>query len=138
MPVLREPQNPSNLMDSSKLSVKLFLSTPAPAPEGIVPVFHSWIQQKAVADHLLIDVADYAHVQNGPGTVLVADEGNFHLDHTGGRSGLLYIRKRPIEGNLEEKIHTVVRIAIDAAVRLESAPALDGLKFKTDEFQFRI
>ena len=41
----------------------------------------------AVPDHLLIDVADYAHVPNGPGTVLVAHEANIHIDRTTAGSG---------------------------------------------------
>ena len=58
-------------MDSSKLIFKLFLENPdAVKPGEFVPVFHSLIQQKAVPDHLLIDVADYEHVPNTPDAIV--------------------------------------------------------------------
>ena len=65
-------------MESSKFSVKFFVQDPSTIGEitDLVPLFHSWIQTHALADHLLIDVADYAHVHNGPGIVLVSEEAN--------------------------------------------------------------
>ena len=42
-------------MDSHKLIVKFFADDPAPVPLAeFVPVFHGFIQQKALPDHLLI------------------------------------------------------------------------------------
>ena len=127
-------------MDSSKLAFKLFLENPsALAPGEIVPVFHNLIQQKAVPDHLLIDVADYEHVPNGPGSLLVSHEANIHLDDGGGRRGLLYIRKQPIAGDLPERIRQVLRYTLEVAHKLEQHPSLAGrVKFKTDELVFRI
>src|SRR5258707_522581 len=68
-------------MTSHKIAVKFFIENPAaPAGSELVPVFHSWIQTHAVADHLPIDVADYQHVKDGPGTLLITHEANFSLD----------------------------------------------------------
>ena len=55
-------------MDSSKLYIKFHLdpSSPAIKTADIVPVFHSWIQLHRIPDHLLIDVADYAHLRMDP------------------------------------------------------------------------
>src|SRR5258706_13193320 len=80
-------------MDSSKLAVKFF-ATDASAlhAEVFVPIFHKWIQTRALPDHLLIDVADYKHVPAGPGTVLVAHEANLSIDQADNRLGLLYAR----------------------------------------------
>lgn len=130
-------------MDSSKLSIKLYAregQDPSVFDAGvIVPVFHSWIQARAVPDHLLIDVADYAHVPDGPGTVLVSHEANFSTDRTEGRPGLLYVRKQPLEGSLGQRLRTVLAAALSAAVRLEEHPSLRGkLHFRTDEFLFRV
>ena len=61
----------------------------------------------SIPDHLLIDVADYEHVPNGPGTVLVSHEANIHLDLADGRPGLLYIRKQPLKGDLRERIRAL-------------------------------
>src|SRR4030095_5221476 len=64
-----------------RIGVKLFAADGSSVqPREFVPIFHRWIQTQAVANHLLIDVADYAHVPDGPGVLLVAHEGNFSLD----------------------------------------------------------
>jgi hypothetical protein len=127
-------------MDSSKLAFKLFLTDPgAVKPGEIVPVFHQIIQTKGVPEHLLIDVADYEHVPNGPGTLLVADEANIHLDYHAGRPGLLYIRKRPLAGDLKDRIKTALRYTLELALKLEQHPQLGGrVKFSTRELTFRV
>jgi hypothetical protein len=123
-------------MNSNKLCVKLFLEDPK-ALHGVamVPVFQGWIQMHAVDDHLLIDVADYEHVPDGPGTVLVSHEANFSTDAAGGRPGLLYQRKQPIAGDGAARWTAVLRHALAAAARLETYP---GLKFRTDEILLRV
>jgi hypothetical protein len=128
-------------MDSSKLSFKLFIENPASIRDltEVVPVFHSWIQMHAIADHLLVDVADYAHVHNGPGIVLVSHEANYSLDKRGGRLGFTYQRKQPLAGDLRERIRAALRFTIEPARLLEQAPAFEGrVKFRTDEIEFRI
>ena len=80
-------------MDSHKLAIKFFAEgSPDLGHDAFIPVFHSWIQQHALKDHLLIDVADYKHVKSGPGTVLVSHEANLSTDLAGDRLGLLYAR----------------------------------------------
>src|SRR5437879_4183837 len=114
-------------MDSSKQAVKFFLrDASAIKADAFVPVFHSWIQSRALEDHLLIDVADYKHVKSGPGTVLVAHEANLSMDSAGGRLGLLYARKQPIEGGLAERLAVTFRSALRAARLLEEDPRLAG------------
>jgi len=131
-------------MDSSKLAVKFFAAGDPRDTRGLgahefVPVLHSWIQAKAVPDHLLIDVADYQHVHNGPGTVLVSQEANFYLDRGDGRLGLTYVRKAPLPGGLPDRLAAVFRAALEAVARLEGHPTLKGrLTFRTDEFVFGV
>lgn len=127
-------------MESHKLVVKLFADGADTLPlDAVVPVFHGWIRDQAIADHLLIDVADYAHVPNGPGTVLVAHEGNFHFDRQDG-AGLLYVRKQPVAGasNFRERLTAVVRHALSAAAKLEVDPTIAGIRFRPNEIVFRI
>ena len=83
-------------MDSHKIAVKIFARSANFTGEEFVPVFHRWIQNQVLPNHLLIDVADYDHVSNGPGAVLIANEANIALDFADGRLGLLYFRKRPV------------------------------------------
>jgi hypothetical protein len=131
-------------MDSHKLIVKLFVERPAAwtLDESVfVPVFHSFIQTHALSDHLLIDVADYTHVPDGPGTMLVAHEANLSMDHSVGSFGLMYQRKQPIPGAdaFGDRLAAVFGHALRAAARLEEEPSLAGrLKFRTQEVAFRI
>src|SRR5687768_13158360 len=81
----------------------------------LVPIFHRWIQTQSLSDHMLVDVADYKHVVNGPGVVLVSHEANIHLDDTAGERGLLYVRKHPIPGGFAKRIGTVVGYALGIA-----------------------
>ncbi len=126
-------------MDPSKLAVKLFVSNPASLDaHELVPVFHRWIQQHSIPDHVLIDVADYMHVIDGPGIMLVSHEANFALDSAvGDGPGLLYNRKRPVDGPFRDHLRTTFRAALDAAARIEAE--LPGkISFATDRLLFRI
>lgn len=102
-----------------------------------VPVLHTWIQSRAVADHVLIDVNDYSHVHNGPGTLLVAHEANFYLDTLDGFLGLSYSRKQPLAdggASFADNLRYAFAAALEACQRLEQDLSLAGrLKFRTDE-----
>ena len=86
----------------------------------------------------MIDVADYDHVPEGPGTVLVSHEANLSTDRAG-RPGLLYVRKRTLSGTTAERFQVVLKAALNAAAVLENHPDLAGkVSFRTDEFLIRI
>ena len=126
-------------MEATKIAVKLFAAPPVPELREFIPVFHRWIQTHAVEDHLLIDVADYAHVVAGPGVVLVASEANFYLDYTGNRPGLLYTRKTASPGSFAERLRVAVASCLRTAVLLEQDPAFAGrLRFNTNELSIRL
>ena len=127
-------------MELYRFGFKVFAAA-APGAEGLdplalIPVFHRWVQHQALAD-LLIDVADYSHMNAGPGILLVAHEGNYGYDETGNRWGLVYYNKRPLAGELGKKLATVCRKLLTACHKLEQEPELQGrLKFRGDELQF--
>jgi len=126
-------------MSTHKIGVKFFVKEATTvAGDAFVPVFHRWIQQQAVPDHLLVDVADYAHVHDGPGTLLIAHEGNFAMDRDEGRLGLLYQRKQPLAGDFAQRLRLVVAIARDACRRLECDLSLEAIKFRTDQLLIRL
>lgn len=107
-------------MELQRLGVKFFASDPASIRlEELVPVFHGWIQRQAIPGHLLIDVHDYSHIHNGPGILLVAHEGNFSLDMSGGRPGLSYYRKTPTTLPPAEHMAAIVKSAVQACTLLE-------------------
>ncbi len=107
--------------DLQRIGVKFFLAGDAPDPSAVVAAFHRWIRAQSV-EGLLIDVGDYAHVPEGPGVILVAHEGTYALDLGGGRPGVLYYRKQPLNGDLEQRLSSVASAALRAAQLL----AADG------------
>jgi hypothetical protein len=128
-------------MDLFRITIKLFTETDTFGPTEFVPIFHHWIQNQSLPNHLLIDVADYAHVPAGPGTLIVAEEANIHMDRSENRLGLLYVRKRPIPAatTFPEELHGVLAETFKAAIKLQSEPELSSrLKFATNEISIRL
>src|SRR5688572_2828699 len=125
-----------------KISVKFYVDDDSRVEQhDFVPIFHSWIQNRSVPDHMLVDVSDYAHVHNGPGTLLVAHEANFYADRIDGRLGLTYSRKQaaPAAATFVDRLRQAVTAALEACVRLEDDPRLAGkIKFGTGEMTIRL
>lgn len=122
-----------------RLSVKLFVA-PDPAapvdPAPFVGIFHGFIQRGAV-EGLLVDVADYAHVPDGPGVVLVGHEVDYGLDATGGRAGLVVVRKRCGELALADALRDTIRKAFVAVAAVRD-DGRAGVRFATDHLELRV
>jgi hypothetical protein len=119
------------------ISLKLF-TTSTVAPKELIPVFHRFIQTRAL-DELLIDVSDYSHVHDGPGVILVCHGAIYGLDEEGGRRGLLYRRRRDSGGSFDDKLLTVARAVVVAAEKLEAAAELAGrLRFSPAEIELAV
>ena len=119
-----------------RFSLKLFLADgQAVDPNDIIPIFHRWIREQAVPG-LLIDVADYGHLPEGPNVLLVAHEANYAFDCTK-RAGLAYATKRSSPGALTDRIADAARILVAAARRLQEEMADGGgaLPFMTDRWE---
>jgi hypothetical protein len=111
-------------MNLHHLNLKLFVVSPAGFDLAVLTgVFNRWIQRR-LAPELLIDVADYRHVHHGPGVLLVGHEANYSLDQSGGRLGLLYNRKAPVEGSNYGRLAQAAGALFAAAQRLEDETAL--------------
>jgi hypothetical protein len=128
------------IMDVHKINVKFFAREPVTVEQAeFVPVFHSWIQIQSVPQHTLVDVADYAHVKDGPGILLVSHEANFYADWFGGRFGFTYQRKQPAPGEFKDRVRQAIVAALESCVRLENDPRLSGrLQFRTDEVSIQL
>jgi hypothetical protein len=127
-------------MDAHKLQLKLY-ATPeaaqAVAPEALIPVFHRWIKDRVLPE-LTIDVANYGHVPEGPGVVLIGHGSDYFMDEGEGRLGLLHNRKRA-GATAGERLSDLTRRTLYAATLLEKEPSLGGkLTFATGEMLFRI
>lgn len=101
-----------------------------------IPVFHRWIQKKAVKT-LLIDVADYRHVQDGPSILLAGYEANYAIDVSEGHPSLCYYRKQPTSGTLITKLTVATRALLEATQLLETDLEVAAFcKFRYDELLF--
>ncbi|MCW5978422.1 MAG: hypothetical protein KIT09_10110 [Bryobacteraceae bacterium] len=104
------------------INVKIFAQQPIMIDIGqAIPIFHRWIQDRAT-DELLVDVADYRHVPEGPGVMLIGHQANYSMDNAGGRLGLLYNRKLSDNGSIQERLRQAYDSALAACKRLEDEP----------------
>jgi len=124
-------------MELQKINVKILAEAPNKVPlTDFIDIFHGWIQ---ATDGVYHDVADYSHMQAGPGIVLVADDANVSIDETDNRRGLLYRQKNKVSGSNLEKLTTVLRSALENCYRLEEEPALRGkLKFSGNQVEILV
>lgn len=122
------------MLQAQKFQIKLFIENEdALELEALIPVFHDFIREKALPE-LLIDVADYSHVHNGPGVVLIGHGYDIYLDLGEGRPGLLINRKRGVEGDIEAVLNNGLDILLQAAALVEDRLPI---RFATDRVQVR-
>ena len=125
-------------MLAEKLSVKLYAHDPAAVDlAGFIPIFHRWIQESRLPGRLLIDVADYRHIANGPGVVLIAHQAHYALDSEHGPLGLTCSQRRDSPGELGDKLTSGFRDALTACRHLEDDP-LRPIRFRTDRMRVAI
>lgn len=125
-------------MNACRLDVKLYFD---PAyeldPALLIPIFHHWIRDHEL-DELAIDVADYKHVPDGPGVMLITHEANYAVESIDGRLGLAYLRKRPAEGAFPDRLRDALARAIRAGRLLERESTLAGLAIPGASWALRI
>src|ERR1700737_539548 len=129
----------NRLVQLQHVNVKLLLRNPEEVDlEPLIPVFHDWIRDQ-VGEGLLLDVADYRHVDAGPGVVLIGHEGNFSVDNTDNRLGVRYNRKAALDGSNQDRLKQAARAALTTCQRLEVDPRLGGkLRFNGQEIEIFI
>ena len=123
-------------MELQNCNVKVFVEDPSGLDfPAFNPIFQKWIREKAT-EEMLIDVADYLHVPEGPGMVLVGLEADYAMDNSNGRWGLKYNRKANLSGTNQDRLRAALKCALRACQRLEADPLLKGkIKFRTDEVE---
>jgi hypothetical protein len=121
------------------VNVKLFASDEARVDlEPLIPIFHGWIRDR-VFEEMLLDVADYRHVHEGPGVMVIGHQANYSVDNTSGRLGVRYNRKAELDGTNQDRLKQAARAALAAFQRLESEDSLKGtLRFGGREMELLI
>ncbi len=123
-------------MNIQHVNVKVFVDGElAISIEDLVKVFHKWVSEQSMPE-MMIDVADYMHVPNGPGIVLVGHEADYSLDYTGGKIGLRYNYKAVRDGSNQEQLQHAFDNATSCCNRLEAE--LSGLKFDRSQVEITI
>ncbi len=111
-----------------KIAIKLYARAGTEfAPAELIPLLHGWIQKRSV-EGTLIDVADYSHVPDGPGLMLIAYEGVYSFEAGSGAPGLVYSNRRGLEdGDLGSRVKSSMRLALAACEQYgRDADASDG------------
>jgi hypothetical protein len=121
------------------VNVKLFASDGASVDlEPLIPIFHGWIRD-GVFEEMLLDVADYRHVHEGPGVMVIGHQANYSVDNTSGRLGVRYNRKAALDGTNQDRLKQAARAALTAFQRLESEDSMKGtLRFDGREMELFI
>ncbi|MBX2821593.1 MAG: hypothetical protein KTR29_17985 [Rhodothermaceae bacterium] len=105
-----------------RIQIKLYTkNNSALSKDVLIDRFHSWIQHDLL-DEIPIDVADYSHVVDGPGILLITHEADYAFDEVGG-AGLRYVRKKEMPGSLEFAITQGFLQVVKAARLLEQDTA---------------
>lgn len=123
-------------MDVINFAAKLPLVA-VPGLDQLIGVFHTWIRTGAITDDVLVDVADYAHVHEGPMLLLVCHEGHYVIDRSRGQLGLAYLRRRGASaGSAAANAERTLRRLVHVARLLErDAP---GAVVGTDSLEIRV
>jgi len=121
-------------MDVERFYLKFFARECAVDEASFIPIFHDWIRLKSLPG-TLIDVADYRHVPDGPGIMLISFDINYAMEHGDGQFGLSAQRKLGGDGSHSERIVGLAKRTalfghlLEADARVSGGFALDGGRF---------
>lgn len=122
-------------LEAPRIALKFYASDPEEAAEAdFVGLFHQWIRDR-IGHDVLIDVADYRHVRDGPGVMLLGHRGEYALDRRDGRIGLSYRTKRFAAVAPQDNLRHAMATLVEAAQRAE---ADRDVVVDTDEVLVRI
>jgi rhodanese-related sulfurtransferase len=126
-------------MNPRRIAAKFYVD-PDPGADAdvevFIPIFHRFIQQSAV-EGLLIDVADYRHVPHGPAVALIGHEVDYVIDFTGGRAGLLAVRKRIDDLSAGDALREILRMGLGAIAAIEEEGS-SGFRFSTSAVEVQV
>jgi len=103
----------------------------------LVEVFHDWVREQ-VFDGVLIDVADYRHVPDGPALMIVGHEADYVIDCTDGRGGLRYNRKAALDADSAGRFRQALVAASCAARLLQESLGEGAVMFSRTELELSV
>jgi rhodanese-related sulfurtransferase len=108
-------------MNPRRLTVTFPATTPPASLDPAIEVFHRFIQ-RGLVEGLVIDVADYRHVPQGPGVLLIG----LDVDYGVSADGLTVTRKRSSEDPAGDQFRDAVRMGLGFLQSLDYDGGLDG------------
>jgi len=113
-------------MNLERFCVKFFVTPDTQVEDEaiFIDIFQDWIRLRKL-DGVLLDVADYSHVPNGPGIMLIAYETNYAMDHGNGEFGLYAQRKVSEDGSQQDRILSLIRSTAAFGKLLETDDRVD-------------
>lgn len=125
-------------MDLQHVNAKLFFDGPLNMDDvRLVGMLHDWVREQ-VFEEVLVDVADYRHVPNGPALMVVGHEADYVIDNSDGRPGLRYNRKAALSGSNVARWRQAVVAASRAARLLKRAIGDDAPAFLQTELELSV
>jgi hypothetical protein len=122
-------------MDVERFCLKFLAQRPV--DEAVfIPIFHEWIRLKKLPG-TLIDVADYRHVPEGPGIMLISHEINYAMDHLGGQFGLSAQRKLGPGATHQERIVDLAKRLVLFGSLLETDGRVEDLQLEGGRFLYQ-
>jgi hypothetical protein len=99
--------------------------------DAVQKSFAAWIRKDSLPG-ILIDVADYSHMVNGPGVILVAHEFIFSLDDQDGVRGLRVSMRLPSDKALSVRVAETLDLLKTGAslLKQELGLQIDGAKIE--------
>ncbi len=89
--------------DLQRIDVKMLAEAPADLSlDPFLAIFSRWRKQQDESDW--IDVADYAHMPNGAGIMLIGKQGSFSVNQDSPGIGLLYSGRKDFNGSLDQRV----------------------------------
>ncbi|HBB32577.1 MAG TPA: hypothetical protein DDZ80_07055 [Cyanobacteria bacterium UBA8803] len=124
-------------MDLERFCLKFLVRPETTIDETtFIEVFHEWIRLRTLKG-TLIDVADYRHVPNGPGVMLITHEINYAMDRGNGELGLYAQRKLGQGETHKERVLELAKATATFGALLESDSRVAGkLRLEGGKFYY--
>ena len=109
-------------MNLQRINVKIFTDAPERIElDAFLGIFARW-REDSSHPCSWVDLADYAHVEKGPGIMLIGRRGNVSLDLGDPGPGILYGNKKDLEESEERRIEETFRRSVEVIQALTAEP----------------
>jgi len=110
------------MADLQRIDLKVFLDAPnGVGYDPILTTFDRW-RKETDAPQDWVDLADYAHMKQGPAVMMAGKRDNFAVDTNEPGAGVLVQTRKDLEGSLEDRFREAFRRHLELAQRLTSEP----------------